>query len=83
MANDIKESERQEEHHVFTNKKDQCALIASAWGHKGSIDHLARMGEGLYNRYCLGDDYSETAKDYDLMVTLCEQLKTVDAKKKK
>lgn len=57
------------------NKKNQFALIATAWGHKGSLEHLSNMGEGLYNRYCLGDDYSKSAQDFKEMSELCEQLK--------
>lgn len=55
--------------------KNQFALIATAWGHKGSLEHLSDMGRGLHNRYCLGDDFSKTAKDYNKMSDLCEQLK--------
>lgn len=57
------------------NKKNQFALIATAWGHKGSLEHLSDMGAGLYTRYCLGDDYSKSAKDFKEMSELCEQLK--------
>lgn len=57
------------------NKSNQFALIATAWGHKGSLEYLSNMGRGLYNRYCLGDDYSKSAKDFKKMVELCEQLK--------
>jgi len=56
-------------------KKNQFALIATAWGHKGSLAHLYDMGAGLYNRYCLGDDFSKSAKDFREMSKLCEQLK--------
>ena len=57
------------------NKKNQFALIAITWGHKGSLEHLSDMGSGLYTRYCLGDDYSKSAKDFKEMSELCEQLK--------
>lgn len=63
-------------------EKQQHALIASAWGHKGSDEHLSNMGRGLYNRYCLGDDFSGSAKDFTLMVDLCEQLKSFKECKK-
>lgn len=63
-------------------EKQQHALIASAWGHKGSDEHLSNMGRGLYNRYCLGDDFSGSAKDFKLMVDLCEQLKSLKQSKK-
>lgn len=64
------------------DEKQQHALIASAWGHKGSDEHLSNMGRGLYNRYCLGDDFSGSAKDFKEMADLCEQLKSFQQCKK-
>lgn len=55
-------------------KEEYFRKIAAAWGHKGTDQHLQDMGSGLYNRYCLGDDYSGSAKDYPLMEKLCDEL---------
>ena len=65
------------------DEKNQHVLIATAWGHQGSTEHLANMGRGLYNRYCLGDDFSASAKDFVAMANLCEELKSFKHEGKK
>lgn len=51
--------------------------IALAWGHNETNPNLVDMGNGLYNRICLGDSYEHNAKDWLLMKKLCLELDEV------
>ena len=62
-------------------KESYYEKIALAWGHSKTSpkEYLINMGSGLYNRYCLQTDYSQSAIDYPQMKKLCEELKQKEA----
>jgi len=56
-------------------------VIGKSYGHQEDSS-LKNLGNGLYNRYCLGDDYSQSAKDFDSFKFACETLKSIHDIKK-
>lgn len=50
--------------------------IAKQFGHRED-SNTKNMGEGLFNRYCLGDDFSQNAKEFDSFKNSCDSLKYI------
>lgn len=76
---DLEDNKKQ----IIEDKDKHFMAIATAWGHTGTDRYLRDMGEGLYNGYTLGRDYSESAKDFPKMKELCDQLSSEDIKEAK
>lgn len=63
---------------TFTKEDEDLMYIriAKQFGHVEN-SNTKDLGQGLFNRYCLGDDYSQKAKEFNLFKNSCKILRNI------